>query len=67
MSTETYRIVRSPLFKPSQLAMSNRYSRLEDAVADMGEGVVIGEGGRLVAFHERHLNLARRLADLRTA
>lgn len=48
------------------LARARSYSRLEDAVADMGEGVVFDDAGEIVAFHERHLPLlqlrARRAA-----
>ena len=48
------------------LARARPYSRLEDAAADMGEGVVFDDAGEIVAFHERHLPLlqlrARRAA-----
>lgn len=36
------------------LARARSYSRLEDAVADMGAGVVFDDAGEIVAFHERH-------------
>lgn len=32
----------------------------EGAVADMGDGAVFDEDGRLVAFHERHLSALER-------
>lgn len=37
------------------LAKARPYERLEDATADMGEGVVFDSSGEVVAFHERHL------------
>lgn len=52
---EVFRVVRSPTFKPSQYALAPRFSRLEDAFIEMGEGIVLGEEGRVVAFHEKHL------------
>lgn len=55
MAAEVFRIVRSPNYRPSHLALARTYSRLEDAVADMGEGIVVGIDGRVVAFHEKHL------------
>ena len=60
----TYRVVAGPLFTRSHLALASRYARLEDAVADMGQGVVV-ECGEVVAFHERHLELMQRLAAVR--
>lgn len=48
------------------LARARSYSRLEDAAADMGAGVIFDDAGEIVAFHERHLPLlqlrARRAA-----
>lgn len=63
----TYRVVAGPLFARSHLALANRYARLEDAVADMGQGVVVAcgeceQGAEVVAFHQRHLELMQRLA-----
>ncbi len=56
MTGEAYRVVRSTFFTPPQLALAPTYSRVEDAVASMGDGVVVTRDGvRLVAFHERHL------------
>ena len=52
-----YRVLRNPDVKPSEAATVKRYSRLEDAFADMGEGVVVNDLGQIVAFHERHLRL----------
>lgn len=43
-----------------RLAMQKSYERLEDAVADMGEGVVFDGSGAIVAFHERHAWLLER-------
>lgn len=50
-----YRVVPSTTYRPAQFALARRYERVEDAVAAMGEGVVLADDGRLVAFHERHL------------
>lgn len=50
-----YRIVRTPDPRPAEFALAVRYTRVEDAVADMDAGVVLADDGRLVAFHERHL------------
>jgi hypothetical protein len=36
------------------LAKASPRERIEDAVADMGEGVVFDSSGEIVAFHERH-------------
>lgn len=52
--TEDYRIVRTPRFRPSELALARPYGRLEDAVADMGDGLVVASEGHIAAFHERH-------------
>jgi hypothetical protein len=57
-----YCVARSPLYRPSGLALARTYPRLEDALAAMGDGVVVAEGGRIVAFHERHLALMERRA-----
>ena len=56
----SYRIVRSLLYTPAQLALAPRYERLEDAVADMGDGVVLASDGHIAAFHERHLRFVER-------
>lgn len=40
--------------------MAQTRRTLEAAVADMGDGAVVDEGGRLVAFHERHLPVLER-------
>ena len=37
------------------LAKARPYERIEEATADMGEGVVFDSSGEVVAFHERHL------------
>lgn len=50
-----YRIVPSLWFRPATLALAPRRERIEDAVADMGTGVVIAEDGHIAAFHESHL------------
>lgn len=52
---EVFRIVRSPFYSRPQLALAPRYFSLLNAFADMGEGMVLGDGERVVAFHERHL------------
>lgn len=36
------------------LARARSYSRIEDAFADMGDGVVFDDAGSIVAYHERH-------------
>lgn len=65
----TYRIVRSPYYRPSELALARPYTEIADAVADMGHGVVIAEDGHIAAFHADHERIvAHRLnvqADLR--
>lgn len=58
-----YRVLPGLMYTPAQAALARRYERVEDAVRDMGEGVVF-DGPRLVAFHERHLSVAERLAAL---
>lgn len=61
----TFRVVASPLYKPSHLALARRYDRLHDAIAAMGEGAVVSDDGtNIVAFHQRHLRLMERLATL---
>ena len=60
--TTDYRIVPSLTPSPARLARARRYSTIEGAVDAMGEGVVLASGGRLVAFHERHLVEAERRA-----
>lgn len=51
----TYRILPHIDPTPVDVALAPRRQRLEDAVADMGNGAVIGDDRRVVAFHERHL------------
>lgn len=53
-TTEKYRIARSTSYLPSHLALAKPYTRLEDALADMGDGLVIAADGHIAAFHERH-------------
>lgn len=48
-----YRVVSSPFYTPAQLSLAKRYSTLEGAFSDMGDGLVIGPEG-VAAFHERH-------------
>ncbi len=56
MSAEQrYRIARNPDVPRAEMGYARRYERLEDAVADMGEGLVFDDSGAIVAFHERHL------------
>ena len=55
-----YTIVRHPWPTPAQAAMAPARRTLEAAVADMGDGAVLDEAGRLVAFHERHLPILER-------
>lgn len=50
-----YRILPNPNYTAVQFALAHRYSTLEGAWADMGEGIVVDDQGTLVAFHERHL------------
>lgn len=59
-----YRVLPGPLFTPARLALARRFSRIEDAVRAMGEGIVVDNTARLVAFHERHLPMVERLAAL---
>lgn len=50
----SYRVIPSMFASPAHLARARRYARIEDAVADMGEGVVIATDGHVAAFHEKH-------------
>jgi hypothetical protein len=60
-----YRVVSGPFYRPAQVRRARPYTRVEDAVAVMGEGLVLdAHGERLVAFHERHLSTVMRLTDL---
>lgn len=59
-----YRLIPAPLVTPALLARAPRRSTIESAVADMGTGVVIAEDGHLAAFHERHLDMVTRLAEI---
>ena len=54
-----YRIVRSPYASATQVALARPYSRIEDAVADMGDGLVLADDGHIAAFHERHLRVLK--------
>jgi hypothetical protein len=64
--SKLYRVVAGPLFGPANLALARRYGEIENAVADMGQGVVVSDdGARVVAFHERHLDAVERLAAIR--
>lgn len=64
MDTETYRVIPSLTPPRSSVALAKRHSRIEDAFAAMGDGVVVGVRDdaplRLVAFHERHMPMALR-------
>lgn len=53
---------RNPDVGPAQVALAHAkpYEHLEDAIADMGEGVVFDSAGSIVAFHERHCWLIER-------
>lgn len=58
-----YRVVRSIYFKPSDLALARVYDEFADALAVMGEGLVVAADGHVAAFHERH---ERIVAELNT-
>ena len=63
--TSTYRIVPGPIFTPRTLALAPSRNTVESAVADMGEGMVVtADGSHLVAFHEKHLDVVERLAQV---
>lgn len=62
-----YRIVTTPTYRPVDLALAKRYQQIEHAVADMGEGVVVGPDGQIAAFHEKHFEIIKRRADLALA
>jgi len=50
-----FRIARNPDVPRAEMGYARRYERIEDAVADMGDGVVFEDSsGEIVAFHERH-------------
>lgn len=60
-----FRVVAGPFYQRSRLALAARYSRVEDAIANMGEGLVLTDSDtRLVAFHEKHLTVLQRLDTL---
>lgn len=61
-SGTTYRILREVGSKPSEFLIAPPRHNLRDAVADMGGGLVVDDTGRLVAFHERHLDYLQRRA-----
>lgn len=50
-----YRIVPHFHVSDAQLALAPARHELADAVADMGEGMIMGDARRVVAFHERHM------------
>lgn len=52
-----FRIARNPDVPAPELALARRYSRLEDACADMGDGLVFRDDGSIVIFHVRHFRL----------
>lgn len=58
-----YRIVQSPYYKPAQFALARRYTDLTNAFIDMGEGVLLGDDERIIAFHEKHLRFVEALAN----
>lgn len=57
-----YRIVPHPNPRPADLALAPTRATAEAAIADMGDGVVIGPNDQIVAFHERHLTVIERRA-----
>lgn len=61
-----YRLLPGPLYSPAHFARAPRRTAVEDAVADMGTGIVVDDAGRLVAFHESHLTTVERLAEVRS-
>lgn len=66
-AAETFRIIPHLNVKPSRLATAKRYTRLEDAFADMGEGIIVGSDNRIVAFHEKHLRFIEATPKLVTS
>lgn len=56
----TYRVLPGPTATRAQRALARRYSDLDEALANMGRGIVIADDDRLVAFHERHLGWIER-------
>lgn len=59
-----YRILPNPAYSAPMFALAKRYSTLEGAFADMGTGIVVDDDQRMVAFHERHLDMLTRMANL---
>lgn len=57
-----YRVLPGPLASRAKAALAPSYRDVTDAVRAMGEGIVLDDGGRLVAFHETHLLTVTRLA-----
>lgn len=55
-----YCVVPSTTVTPARIARARTYRDIADAVAAMGEGVVLGADGHLAAFHERHLAIVER-------
>lgn len=56
----TFRIVPGPFAGRATVVLAPTRTRLEDAAADMGEGLVIDCTQRVVAFHEKHLAVLER-------
>lgn len=57
-----FRVVAGPFYGAEQFALARQHDDVTTAVAAMGEGMVLADDGRLVAFHERHLSTLQRLA-----
>lgn len=58
-----YRIIPNLDTTPARIALAPTRTQLADAYADMGEGIVIDNTGRIVAFHQRHLPALERRAS----
>jgi hypothetical protein len=61
----SYFIARNQDVRASDIALAPRYSNLDEAVRDMGDGVVFDEAGEIRAFHERHLGILQHRRTLR--
>lgn len=55
-----YRVIVNPNVTKAAANLAKKFSRLEDAIRAMAEGLVLDSSDSIVAFHERHLELLER-------
>lgn len=59
-----YRVIPGPFAGEAVGARGRAYPALTDALAVMGRDIIVDDHGRLVAFHECHLDTVTRLSRL---